>query len=162
MQGLGDPLPPKLLLCVSVLLFACGGVNEVMGFLRHVIRLGLTALLRHIVLVCINPVTLPSPNRQLPLGNCNQGLPSTQLALSAAHKSQRLSWKMARGDGGTDTHGPSRGVPAMGLRVSGKEGSFGCRSKHQRHWAGVQGALRSEETFLLHQPGHWLEMPQHP
>lgn len=61
-----------------------------MGFLSHFIRLRLTALLRHIVLCCINPVTLPSPNRQLPLGNCNQALLSTQLALSTARKSQQL------------------------------------------------------------------------
>lgn len=32
--------------CVSVLLFARRGVNEVMGLLQHSIRLGLTAVLR--------------------------------------------------------------------------------------------------------------------
>lgn len=75
-----------------------------MGFLHHFIRLRLTALLRHIVLFCINPVTLPSPNRQLPLGNCNQALLSTQLALSTARKSPWLSWKITREDRQTDTH----------------------------------------------------------
>lgn len=95
-----------------------------MGFLRHFIRLWLTALLRHIVLFCINPVTLPSPNRQLPLGNCNQALLSTQLALSAARKSWRLSWKVARGDRRTDTHAPSHGVPwLLGRRAGRRRGA---------------------------------------
>lgn len=38
--------PPASRPCVSVLLFARRGVNEVMGLLRHSIRLGLTAVLR--------------------------------------------------------------------------------------------------------------------
>ena len=38
--------PPASRPCVSVLLFARRGVNEVMGLLRHAIRLGLTGALR--------------------------------------------------------------------------------------------------------------------
>lgn len=109
-----------------------------MGFLRHFIRLQLTALLRHIVLCCINPVTLPSPNRQLPLGNCNQALLSTQLALSAARKSRRLSWKIARGDRQTDTHAPSHGVPWLPGRQVGRS----CGVSHRQ-----QGFLGRRETL---------------
>lgn len=131
-----------------------------MGFLRHFIRLRLTALLRHIVLFCINPVTLPSPNRQLPLGNCNQALLSTQLALSAARKSRRLSWKIARGDRRTDTRAPRRGVPRLPGRraggqeprgwpraagLSGKEETFGCQC--ERAWPGCEDLSKVRKCF---------------
>lgn len=114
-----------------------------MGFLRHFIRLRLTALLRHIVLFCINPVTLPSPNRQLPLGNCNQALLSTQLALSAARKSRRLSWKIARGDRRTDTHAPSRGVPRLPGRRAGRSCGAG---RGQRGFPGRRETLAADAS----------------
>lgn len=117
-----------------------------MGFLSHFILLGLTALLRHIVLCCINPVTLPSPNRQLPLGNCNQALLSTQLALSTARKSQQLSWKLVRGDGRSDTHAPGRRVPGSPRRQGSsfpgrREGSSAC-CRERAGWATKTSARR--------------------
>lgn len=100
-----------------------------MGFLCHFIRLRLTALLRHIVLFCINPVTLPSPNRQLPLGNCNQALLGTQLALSAARKSRLLSRKVRRGDGRIDTH-----VHVHARALAGPREARTARGRDSRAW----------------------------
>lgn len=114
-----------------------------MSFLQHFIRLQLTALLRHIVLCCVNPVTLPSLSRQLPLGNCNQALLSTQLRLSAARKSQQLSWRLPRGDRGPSRHPPSPGVPWLLSRLAAGSRAFLEGGKlwllMQACLAGVQG-----------------------
>lgn len=64
-----------------------------MDLLCHYIHLQLTGCLRHIVLLSINLVTLPSPNRLLPLGTYKQALAGSRRTLSAGCKSWLLLQK---------------------------------------------------------------------